>query len=518
MIYNIIYNIIFNLLLILTSWYYIYDFNICLLLISIDNISYGLDFLMNNINKNLTYKDIINVNNSLYKLQICERYIFYIFLICIYYFINIFITNDNIYYLKLLLSLLIIPTINNIIYDEYFDVFDKLKKYKEKIIKLIFCEQIYHIIKKLNIYYVDNKIDLDKKEIISVLMKLTNFKLEIITFIKNTLVVMLLNYFKSKSVVYYKLIKYIYIYNSGVYFINNINEKDATDKFIEIFKNKNYTKLNDPMTIHSMLFLYYNKNAETNWNILYDKINYNILTFLTLWTFGSFFDSIYKLIIIICISIFIRNTKKNINKLFNKKFILSLILLLLAYTMSENIIWLSFIHQFGYYIIHNIITRNIYNLYYNNIYTYMKNNYKNILSMLHENCISYVRNIIYTIILKYLFMYNLHYGYSFIIFITNTEKCINTKFLYGILYILIQNKNNLFKILLFSYICSLFINLIKKYEIIKQTIMLNNKLSDKLGDKKILYSTEDELKNELKDAMEDNIEGITDDKTDDNIG
>ena len=520
-----IYNIIFNLLLLIADWYFINNFNICLLLISIDNISYGLDFLINNINNKLTYKDIIDVNNRLYKLQIFERYIFYIFLTGIYYFIKIFILNRYVFYLKIILSLLVIPIINNIVYDEYIDVFDRLKKSKEKLIKLIFCEQIYNIIKKLNKTYVDNKIDLNRTEIISVLMKLNNFNTEIITFIKNTLIVILLNYFKTKSFIYYKLIKYIYIYNSGIYFINNTNIKDATEKFIEIFKNKNYEKLNDPMTIHSMLFLYYNKKTETDWNELYAKINYNIITFLTLWTFGSFFESFYRLEIIILLSIFIRYSKKNINQLFNKKYIISLLFLLLGYIICDNVILVSFIHQFGYYLINNFIIKGICNTCYNNIFVYLTTNYKNIFMILHDNFVSYIKNITYSLFLKYLFIYNLHYGYSLILFITNTEKCIYTKLLYGIMYISICNQNRLYKLLILAYTGTLLINLIKRYNLIKQ--ITNNITISKINtNNKIEYNTEFEIQHELKDQVvsqnivdeiKNAMENISDEELENNI-
>jgi hypothetical protein len=43
-------NILFNLLLIFFNWYFIDDFNIFLLLISLDNISHAVDFMINNIN------------------------------------------------------------------------------------------------------------------------------------------------------------------------------------------------------------------------------------------------------------------------------------------------------------------------------------------------------------------------------------------------------------------------------------------------------------------------------------
>jgi hypothetical protein len=100
--------------------------------------------------------------------------------------------------------------------------------------------------------------------------------------------------------------------------------------------------------------------------------------------------------------------------------------------------------------------------------------------ILHDNFISYIKNIIYSLFLKHLFTHNLHYGYSLILFITNTEKCIYTKLLYGIIYISICNQNKLYKLLILTYIGTLIINLIKKYSLIKQ-ITNNNIIASKIN-------------------------------------
>ena len=485
---NVLLNLIFNLLLIFFNIYFSKDFNIYLLLTSLDNISYALNFIIININNKLSYSDIIDKNNSLYLLPLFERYLFYGFITIIYYAIQLLILRDYIFYIKIILSIASLPNINNIIYNKYYNIFNNIKQNKERIIKLIFCEQICNIIKKLNKNYIDDKIVLDNDEIIKILMESQNFKSEIITFIKNTLIVVLLNYFKSKSYIYYKITKYIYIYNSGNYYINNIDIDQAKQKFITIFKNKDYTKLNDPMTIHSMLYLYYNKKTETDWNILYTKIKYNILSFVTLWTFCTFFKDIYKLYILILISFCLRIAKKNIKNTFNKKYIISLLFSILGYYILNSIVIISFIHQFGYYLYNNFITKGILNSFYNNFYLHIKNNYVQIIYILHKNFISYIRNILYGFILKFLFMYNISYGYAFILFITNSEKCVYIKLLYICLYISIFNKKNIIQLFLLSYICTILINLIKNIDDIKNikknnisNIMLHNNINKKIN-------------------------------------
>jgi len=503
-------NILFNLSLIFFNWYFIDDFNILLLLISLDNVSYAVDFMINNINKNLSYNEIINENNKLYLMPTFERYLFYGTITTIYHTIKLLILRDYILYIKIILSLSSYPYINNIIYKEYLDIFEDLSHNKEKFFKIIFCEQIYNIIKKLNRIYLDDEIILDKDEIIDILYKSSNIKSEIITFIKNTLIVILLHYFKSKSLLYYKITKYIYIYNSGNYFINNIDITKARNKFITIFTNKDYVKLNDPMAIHSMLFLYYNKKTENDWITLREKINYNIITFITLWTCGSFFEGINKLIVLLFISFCIRITKKNLKNTFNKKYIISILLTIFGYYITYNIIIMSFIHQFGQYLCNNFITKGIFNTCHNNIYLYVINNYREITNILHKNFVSYIRNIIYGIIMKYLFYNNINYGYAFTLFITNLEKCMYTKLLYIIIYISIFNNKNIFKIILLSYMSTLLINLIKNINNIKNITKINTTDKNILNDNKVIIE-------EIKNAIESSMDIQNDNKTDENI-
>jgi len=316
-------------------------------LLSIDNISFAYNFLVNNYKKKLSYKEIIDINNKKYLEPIFERYLFYGFVSLIYYIFVILIIRDYIIFIKVFLSLTAIPIINNCLYLDNKDIFEFVRLKKNEIIKLIFCEQIFTIIKKLNMEYVDNQIILNKDEIIKILMKTSNIKNEIITFTKNILIVLLLNYFKTKSVIYYKITKYIYMINSGKKFINNINIENAKANFIDIFENKNYERFNDPMIIHSMLFLYYNKKSTVDWDLYRQKIDYKIISFITLWTIGSFFNDSFRLFIMILTGILIRLTRNFTIKYYD------IALLIFGYLISSNIIFLSFLYHFGYYFIDN---------------------------------------------------------------------------------------------------------------------------------------------------------------------
>jgi len=492
------FDIIFNSIIFIFTCFSINNFSTFLLILSIDNFSYALDFIMNNINKSLTYHDIIFKNNRVYKIGLVERYIYYIFITLLYYFIKILILDRYVYFLKILISLMSIPYIfNQIIYENFKNTFDKLCISKNKIIKLIICEQLYNIIEKINKKYLNEKIILDKTEIIIILEK-CDLKSELISFIKNFFLVSLLSYCKTKSFVYYKLIKYVYIYNSGKYYINNINEEEAINKFIDIFKNKQYEKLNEPMTIHSLLHLYYIKNKNSNIEEFNNIINYKIISFMTLWTIGSFFSNIYRLIIIIISSFVIKFTryKKNERYEIDKKLILSNIITIFFYNITQNIILLSLCNQFGYYIFINFITKSIYNTLYNNIINKILLNYDELITIFHDDIILFIKNITYSVLIKYLFELNIHYGYVFIVIIMNLEKHNIQKLIYSIYYLSAINRNHIIKLIILSYTGSIIININKNFEKIQKILNKQNNINH-IKYIKNIPNIEEELKNAM---------------------
>ena len=101
------FDIIFNAIIFVFTCFSINNFSTFLLILSIDNFSYALDFIMNNINKSLTYHDIIFRNNKVYKIGLTERYIYYIFITLLYYFIKILILDRYVYFLKIFCYLLL---------------------------------------------------------------------------------------------------------------------------------------------------------------------------------------------------------------------------------------------------------------------------------------------------------------------------------------------------------------------------------------------------------------------------
>lgn len=282
-------NIIINLLL----FFYIINVNntnsIFLHILSIDNIAFALDFIINLIKtkqifKREHYQNIVILNNNLYKGKLIERYVYYILITFLYWLIYLFVIQNNI--IRYIIFITIIPCVFNTIYDTYEKYFKLISEYKDYIIKIFLAEQVSNIIKFLSKKYIDD-VNVDKEHIKITLLETNTIIDEIYSFIKNFLIVLLMMYFRSKSILYYKIVKYIYIYNSGNYYINNIDLTSCKNNLKQIIEDKNYKKFNEPMIIQSMLYLYYSKK-DNQFDLYINKFNYGIIEYFTLWTLGSF--------------------------------------------------------------------------------------------------------------------------------------------------------------------------------------------------------------------------------------
>lgn len=491
-------NIIINTLLFLFITYFINIYNTLLLFISIDNFAFALDFIINiSKSKYITtndYKEIIINNNKLYLGNIFERYIYYIGLCIIYNLIYFFVISNNIL-IKYIFCILIIPDIYNYIYETYEEYFTKIYIYKNYIIKIFLADQVTNIIKFLSKKYIDDII-IDKEHIKITLIETDTLISEIYLFIKNFLIVLLMMYFRSKSIFYYKIVKYIYIYNSGNYYIANINLETCKENLKQIIKEKNYTKLNEPQIIQSMLYLYYSKKDD-KFDMFINKFNYNIIEFFTLWTIGSFFNDYTRLIILIIfwIGFSLKNNKiREFNKDLVKKYVIPIYLtLFVTIFFNSNIIVQSFIIQFSNPLIFNRITKSFFNTIYNNFYNNIILNRMLIFNTLHQNIIPFAKYYLFAFILKYILYKNkiqyIHYTCLFWMFITNIDKDLYSKYLYLILYLSIINKNNFVKISILCYILSLINNCIK-YKFNNRDILTFNDLKQKIiNTNKYIYNT-----------------------------
>ena len=455
-------NLLLNCGLCIFISYFIDIYNTLLLLISIDNFAYAINFILYILNRKYDNKDnhkqIIIENNNLYFGSTYERYMFYILSYIIYNLIYYFVTEHSI--IKYLICFAIIPDIYNHIYIKYNNCFLLIKEYITYILKIFLAEQVTNIIKYLSEKYIDD-ISIDKEHIKETLLETDTLISEIYLFIKNFFIVLLMMYSRSKSIFYYKIIKYIYIYNSGNYYITNIDLEKCKSNLKQIIEDKNYKKFNEPQIIQSMLYLYYSKKDD-KFDIIIDKINYNLIEFFTLWTIGSFFNLHYRLSVVIVLWQAFNFNLQNYNSRNN---IIPIFLTSLIYCVNSNIIILSFVIQFSNPIIFNRITKSFYNTIYININNNIMKNKAFIFKILHQNLLPFAKYYIFAFVLKYILYKNkiqyIHYTCLFWMFITNIDRDLYSNYLYLILYLSIINKNHIIKIFILSYILSLINNFIK---------------------------------------------------------
>jgi len=220
-----------------------------------------------------------------------------------------------------------------------------------------------------------------------------------------------------------------------------------------------------------MLYLYYNKKSDIDWDIFYQKIDYKIISFITLWTVGSFFDGFVRLFIMILTGIIIRFTRNFSIKSINLH---NIGMIIIGFAITENIIWLSFMYHFGYYLIDNFFIRGIRKTVYNKVWLYVKSNYKEFLITIHQDYISFIKNIVISIAMKYLYINQLYNTLNlFTLCLTNINQCQLHKILFVLIYIAIINKKALFKIILLSYIGSVIIRVCKNRLVNLETGLVN---------------------------------------------
>lgn len=467
-----------NFLFILTNLllHYLFShFNILIIMMTIDNIYLAGNFLKNIFDENISESQIIISNNKLYSIGVIERYTCYIFFSIVLFFLKNFILNCNFLILDQLFILITIPYIlNNCIYHNFEFCFDVVTNYKYQLIKNVCIEQLVILIINLSKTYYGKNIKLDKQEMIDTLLQYQNLNMYINNFIRNSLVVSLMIYLRRSSKICYKLSKYFYFYNTGEY-MTNITLSEARTHFKKVIENSRFDQLCHPMTIQSMIYLYYCKNNSDIMQTIIKKINFRIVLMFSLWTIGSLFTdyiTIYSVVVTsCCISIFknyIRNKKKHIVQNFiNEKIIVSTFTTILLGLPLKNPFLISLINQFSDIIIINPLTKSLTKTIFDNVVS----NTSKLNQMIHFDkriLISY-----FLVVILYALSNLKHFEMNLIIPIMfNVTQ--NFKFeykqhkkynydliMYLILYVsLINNKMNILKMLIVSYVVSCIDNIV----------------------------------------------------------
>lgn len=450
-------------------------FNLLIGLLSIDSSYSAVEFVRNNIDKDLTESQILTTNEKLYKIGIIERYVYYIGLWALYLFFSIFVLNNNAIIIKYLAGLTLVPIFfNTIVYQNLKKIFIRIHKEKSDLLRKICFEQIANVIVHLERITIGGDIIIVKSEIIQALNNIETIKNDAVTFVKNVLITSLLIYLRKNSRLYYKIVKYVYHYGFGEY-IQDMNIEQATKLFEDVIKNKKYDNLSKPMFIQATVYLYCNREDTGEFRKYIKKFRFRILTMFSLWTIGSFCSSLLVLPIILSVSIGIifsrkRELHKNIIIMYvldkfkinfennNKiKFIIeyiddrtmtSLILTLLTCIFTRNPLILSVVNQFSGVMILNIGTFNLVRIIYINTNDKISKLLKN---MHHDikNIIKYVSISIMYVIYSEL-THKIVYFIPLIFFVKNSN---NIKILYPFFCMgLINNYGSIIKPIILGYI------------------------------------------------------------------
>jgi hypothetical protein len=453
------------------------NFVLCLGLISIDSAYAAMDFIKGNIDKTLSDSQVLATNDNLYQIGTFERYVFYMLINIIYSFFSYFVLNSDMTYYKYLIGLILIPDFFNRQIRHYCAIiFLRINTEKNELLTKICYEQIANIVIYLEKMYIGGKKTIGKSQIINALYNIDAVKNDAYMFVKNVIITSVLIYLRKNSKIYYKIIKHVYSYGYGMY-IQEMTIEKARLVFDNVIVNKQYDELQNPMVIQAMIYLYYNKEYTSEFEMYIKKFKYRLVTMLSLWTIASFFSGFMCAIIINTVSIILMFFRRyplrkkiilsyyseifknrtgidlNSYKLFanfDDRAVISLILTFVAGYFTDSSMLLSFVNQFSGLLLFNYTIYNLVKI------IYVNSKIEILLSNMHTN----KKNICYYLIVSFVCsvywkLFDEVLYYSIIIL----PYSVYAKYIYGIYYLgILNNSSNMVNLLALGYILSLYDN------------------------------------------------------------
>jgi hypothetical protein len=448
---------------------------------TIDSCFSAFNFIINFIKKEYSDKEILSKMEDLYKIDILNRYIFYIFLEIIYLIFCGFLWNYPIKIIYYFLLTMICPIILNYLYLKYFDFMIKLiENEKKKFIKIIICKQFAIAINIISEICIELNPKMKYYELVFMFEDYEKTKNNFINLLKRFLMISFIHYTKKSNYkIYGKLLAYFYNIRTGE-LIESIDLETAKKKFRNVIINRKWERLLNTDILQSIIYIYsLQENNDINYiELCVTKFNYMLIKMFTIWTLGEFFKNSYLIPIL---SIFFILYKKSMKDIINKKLIYNYIFRIIALILGyfyKNYFLISFICEFGYLIIFNKLMNGIF------FYLYKKSKkFIKIFIHFNEYNIYLISIILYIKILKILINYcyiliipeYILLNYFFIIInINDLYKRISITIL--LIFGLISNYNdlhNLFMILIIYLIFN-----IKKYYNNNKNVSIDIKIND----------------------------------------
>jgi hypothetical protein len=186
----------------------------------------------------------------------------------------------------------------------------------------------------------------------------------IVIIVKNTLVVVLITYLKTKSNYYYEAAKRIYNYRAESA-INTMTRHEVNDMLEDVCEKKQWELLLKPDFIQVIIYMYFDEEFKNKDNIFAQQITnikYSLLKFFAVWTISSFmvYPTAGPLIFYLLFYYKWRN-----NKTYTQITAMKLISISLGFIMSffvKSFPIVCFVSEFAYYLAFNNITFQLYKL------------------------------------------------------------------------------------------------------------------------------------------------------------
>lgn len=339
--------------------------SILLFSITADSIFSAIKFLkiyLLNINK----KEALILNNSLYETSLINRYIYYFLLEATHKIFCLLLWRIDIHILYYILLLSICPMIFNYLCKHYLiNLFNIIDNEKFKFYRVIICKQLASIINTLSIICIEVEANIKFTELLVIFDDYNKIIDDIIEFIKNFLIISLINYARRNTSPFYsKLIKYYYNYKTGKMIEKSININIAKERFRYVILHRKWKNLMNNEILQSIIYIY---SIQDDGKLEYinkyiNKINYIILKVCTIWSI-SMLIGYHPIAPILSILLYIY--KKPIDRKHRPQYLFRLLILALSFVI-KNYFLISLLSEFGYIIFYNKMIKSIY------IYLYEK--------------------------------------------------------------------------------------------------------------------------------------------------
>lgn len=347
------YDYIFYAISILIACFLTPDYSLLLKIITLDSLYNAYHFFKTYFQPELSESQIVRYSGTLYNSSLLDRYIIYFGKYIAYKIICYLLWVSNIsglYYLTLVSC--VPPIVNKIVNLQFFD---KIREYKEKVIKVIIAKQFASLIKLFSKIYLNKDTNVKHKELLPLLNSYKNTIHYFQEILKNGLIMLLVTYIKNySSSFYYKLTKYLYNYKTGDMLVS-FNIESAKGLLNDIIDHRSWHELQKPNVYRAIFHLYQTNEEKSDFfSKLLLTFNFKLLKMFTIWSVSSFLNNI---LVAPIISLFFTGYRHwgnfTKNNLYDSLVVLSSVVV--GY-YTDSFLLTSIICQFGYVVVVNNIT------------------------------------------------------------------------------------------------------------------------------------------------------------------